>query len=440
VNIKNSESTIERPGSREGRTVFLIIFVAHLLLAALMNSGFAGSLFSGEAVSRTGVAMDLLAGDVKGRQGLVGSLYWAPLPTLLVLPFLMLTSSGFACCIVSALVAAGAGTFLNSWWRRHGISPLVRFGGVLLYEIQPQVLMSVITGASAVVFSTLLFMSFACLLDWLRTSKLSSLAYLSALLALAILTRYQSVVYALAVLLILLVTLVGERREKGYGEATLFTFLVPLFYATGVWFAANWLIMGDPIFFLRGVLPTCYMRTDLYTTLTEGCEWRMALIPMLLVAVARPGMRGLASALMGMAIVLICLIGIIFGVESVLRTERTSDRREVAKVVAYCLENHAADRVVVAGYRGYELTRGLKPEEKKVFVHRMSLYLDKVLEQTRGKSLYILVPKPVGKNRWEDVNLKFPGMYEGAPEVTLAEHGEPDWENWRLFRIVRPDD
>ncbi|MEW6359429.1 MAG: hypothetical protein AB1696_24040 [Planctomycetota bacterium] len=423
---------------KEGRTVFLVILIAHLALAAVMNGG-AGGLFSGEAVSRTGVALDLLAGDMKGRQGLVGSLYWAPLPTLLVLPFIMLTSSGFACCIVSAIVAAAAGTFLNAWWRRHGVSPLARFGGVLLYEIQPEVIMSVITGTSSIVFAALVFVSFACLLDWLRTSKLSSLAYLSVLLALAILTRYQSVVYGAAVFFILLISLVGERRDRGYREAVLFTFLVPLLYATGVWFAANWLIMGDPIFFLRGVLPTCYARTDPYTILTEGCEWRMVLIPMLLVAAARPQARGIGSTLTGTAIVLICLIGVIFGVESVLRMERTSDRREMAKVIEYCLQNHADDRVIIAGYRGYEITRGLDADKRKVFVHYISMYLDMALEQTRGKDLYILIPKPMGKNRWEDVNLKYPGMYEGAPEIILFDHGEPDWETWRLFRIVRTD-
>lgn len=425
----------ETSSRREGRAIFLIVLVAQILLATAANHGLGGSgALSGEAVSRAGVAADLLAGDVKGRQGLVGSLYWAPLPTLLVLPFVPLASSGFASCIVSAFVAAVAAVLLNAWWRRHGVGGVARLGGLILFEIQPPVLTSVIGGDSSLLFATLVFTSFACLLDWLQGSQLSNLAYLAVLIGLGILTRYQVALFGAAVLVIVLVAALSEQKEKGYREATLITFLTPPLYAAGVWFAANWLIMGDPTFFLRGVLPSCYVRTSLYGILTEGCEWPMALVPMLLIAAT--WRKREQSAFAGVMVLVIGLAGVAIGVQSFRQADRAAERRELQEITRYCIDNHDRDRVAVSGYQGYQLLQGLNADERKVFVHQMSMYLDKALEQTRGKDLYLLVPRPVGESRWEDVNLKFPHLYEGGPEIILFDH---NWENWRLFRVVRTD-
>ena len=421
---------------RQGRTVFVVILAAQLLAALVINSAPGGDVLSGEAISRTGVALDLLNGRMKGRQGLVGSLYWAPLPTLLVLPIVPLSQSGFASCIVCAFFAAAAGAFLNAWWRRYGVGPVVRFLGVLLFEAQPQVLLSVMSGTSAILFATLIVACFACLLRWLSEGRLNSLAYLSVFVGLAVLTRYQAVVFGLAVLMIVLVALVSERKGKGYREATLIAFLVPGLYAAAVWFAANWLIMGDPIFFLRGILPSCYVKVGLFSMLTEGCEWPLALFALLLAAVSWRRSDRPAGAGVGFLVLLICAAAMVIGVYTLDRKERISERKEIGDIVRYCVDNHSEDRVVSSGYRGYEFTRGLPPHQRKIFVHRISMYLGKVLKDTRGKSLYILVPKPVGGDRWEDINLIFPGMYEGAPEIILSHHG---WRNWRLFRVVRTD-
>ena len=82
-----------------------------------------GANFCREAVVRAGVGHDLLTGVTRGRQGLVGSLYWAPLPTLLALPLLPPTAPFGEAWAFTAMALLGAAffcAFLNVWLRHCG--------------------------------------------------------------------------------------------------------------------------------------------------------------------------------------------------------------------------------------------------------------------------------------------------------------------------------
>ena len=62
--------------------------------------------------------------------------------------------------------------------------------------------------------------------------------------------------------------------------------------------------------------------------------------------------------------------------------------------------------------------------------------LDQALEETRGKALYLLVPEPEGIDRWEDVNLKHPGIFRNGARGVVFEKA---WKYWTLWRVVRLD-
>ena len=90
--------------SRTERYVFFAVTLAALLAAAWYIHR--PPTVSEEAVSRAGVASDLLAGRVEGRQGLIGSLKWPPLPTMLALPLVKvpyLGTTGLALVLVNAV-------------------------------------------------------------------------------------------------------------------------------------------------------------------------------------------------------------------------------------------------------------------------------------------------------------------------------------------------
>ena len=66
-----------------------VIFVALYFAAGVARL----DLASEEALTREAICMRLLANTADGRQGLVSSVWWAPLPTLLRLPAVFLWPS-----------------------------------------------------------------------------------------------------------------------------------------------------------------------------------------------------------------------------------------------------------------------------------------------------------------------------------------------------------
>jgi len=424
----------EAERKRETRIIFAVLLAAQLFCALAANALSHRDMLCSEAVIRSGVGMDLLAGDVKGRQGLVGSLYWTPMPTLFMLPFLSVLKAG-ALCVVAAAAAALSGAFLNSWLGRCGVPRSSRFAVIVLYEINPALLGSVITGSSAVLFSLLMFAALAYLLDWLDNDSLHSLAGLAIAAGLAILTRYQSVVLVVVFLVLITSVLVVRRRAKGYVEGLLTACIVPPAYALAVWFAANWLIMGDALFFLRGLLPSRHAGAGVHELLREGCPWAAALLPMLIVAVAWMARKNNGRpSRAGIILLAVCVAGL--GVGLLFGTGESSESKELDDIARYLAARHPDDRVVVAGYMGYELVRRLPHERKKIIFHTLSIYMDTVLKRTRGKRLYILIPRPTGAGRWEDINLKFPGIYTRGTDFTIF---KKQWPNWCMLRVVRTD-
>ena len=420
-----------------GRTevvLFVLLLVAGLLLVRLVAGD--SPLVSREAVVRAGVGRDLLDGETRGRQGLVGSLYWSPLPTLLALPLLSISPSGewghmFVAVASGALLCA----FLCAWLRRAGLGVATRATASAAVFLSPALQRPMMTGSSAPLFALVTTCALCFLIHWWETDQLRSLAYLGIVLALAMATRYQAAVLLTGATVFVLTRLALRRHGWARTEATLIVFLLPGLYVAGLWLAANWLIMGDPGFFLRGLPGRGETWAAWAVLLFEGCEWEPVLI---LWAVALVGWavgallsrrRTLWTAVPVLAACLLLWTG----------HYRTFDLREsdtdaeLPRVLADLRMTHRGDWIVVSGYRGYESrSAGVRLH------HTMSFYLDQVLERTREKRAYLLVPAPEGRDRWEDINLRFERKaFENGTAFTVF---EKTWRHWRLWRIIRMDE
>ena len=418
-----------------------------------------------EALARVGVGHDLLDGAPRGRQGLVGSLRWAPLPTLLELPLLRLPGledGAFAASVVSVLGAACLCVFLTRWWAQYGMREVIRTPIAFALFLSPPMLRPILEGSSSTLFAFLVVAALAHLIHWWeaekpgmgdlaapvstdKTAKLRSLAYTAVAAGAAIFVRYQAVVLLAAVTLLFTVHLIVNRKRESYVEATLITLLLPGLYLVGLWFAANWLIMGDALFFLRG-LGTYAGKWAALGALSEGCEWSACLVPALI------GMLGWAvcrmagrrrSALTGLPCLIVCGALWLPGLTAI--EPRPPDPSTVElrdTVLPYLLKQHGEDRILVGGYRGYQV-RELTPHHPGLIAHELSVYLNTTLARTRGRKLYLLAPNPRMRDpheenidRWEDINLKFPGVYERGFRGLLFER---NWGHWSLWRVVRLD-
>ena len=91
--------------------------------------------------------------------------------------------------------------------------------------------------------------------------------------------------------------------------------------------------------------------------------------------------------------------------------------------------------LVVAGYRGYDVNRAGAPATPFVY-HTLSLYPEIMLQRTRGKRAYLLIPLPEGADRWEEINLKYPDIFYQPPAFAVYQR---TWRHWRLWRVIRMD-
>jgi len=268
------------------------------------------------------------------------------------------------------------------------------------------------------------------------------LAYLGILTGLVVLTRYQAAALGIAIMGVLVVYLWLDHRREAYCEGTLLTYGIPLVYVALLWLISNWLIMGDALFFLRGVLRPSMADGPFREVLIDGCEWSLCLAPVAAVVAGwlfsqlpsrgRPSRRvaGTAAAFLAAA----ALIAIHLPWEFPEEPPSVAMTAELPDIIQYVEHTYPHSRIVASGSLGYDVMRHVRNRDG--FIHTMSYYMRDILERTKGQRLYLLVPSPRGLGRWEDINLTYPGIYEHGAPFTLLERS---WSRWRLYRVVRTD-
>jgi len=391
--------------SRNERVVFFAAALAALLAVVLFYHVRVVAV-SPEAVVRSGVGAELLAGAAKGRQGLIGSLKWPPLPTLLVLPFAKIPrfgTSGLAFPVVNAVLSAFTLTLLNGWLSGFRVPRGVRLPLLCLYQISPPVMAAMLTGGSATLMLLILMAGAYFLVHWLETLDVRSLAYLGVLGGLAVVTRYQTILLVALVGLII-VARVRRRRERAFRGGTVLVFLIPSVYTLALWFVGNWLIMGDPVFFLRGLAS----RSVLLAEIVElDFEWQLYVMPCLFLLGVHTlrkakAARGVGRRTGALVVAVVVLLGVVAWqyVAELYLTERKESYfgrhyrqiSQVDEIVAYLARYRPEAKVFVSGYTGYQFVA--RSSSKESFVHLMSLDAREIQRRTRGQQLFFLVPRP----------------------------------------------
>lgn len=210
---------------------------------------------SREAVVCEGVCRELLSKTTEGRQALVSSVWWAPMPFLLRLPFAALTSTQvlpLASLLVSALFGAVSLLFLErvlDAWK----VPAVRWTMVLAVAIHPAYVSRCCDGSSG---TTVVFLALVCaygLVRWVARRQLRYLVYLSLAAALMVVTSFEMWPWLLVMYALMLIDLAAMATSRQHKEAITIMAFLPVAYAIGLWSLMNWLIMGDGLYFLRSL-------------------------------------------------------------------------------------------------------------------------------------------------------------------------------------------
>lgn len=424
--------------------VFFAVVIVGVTLAGVLSR----TVHSTEAIHRAMVARDLVAGLSRGRQGLIGSLSMAPLPTAVLSVFSALPytePSAWAGAVIAGLSTLFLCLYGDHLWRREGISPWMRYPALACIVFLPPVAMSIEAGQTTMLFVALAVSGWGFLTCWLRQFDLRDLAYASLLLGLCVGVRYQAAFLVVLALFLVILATALERHSMALLEGTGITFIMPAFYVVLLWIGGNWLILGNPVFFLRGLVHSLSIGTaGAQAILTTNCEWTvLGAVGLLVLSVPAAGMLssrssggrirhagGFVGLLGALAIVLVS--GASAGIQ--LRDTR------IARAVAELEKRYPNGSFVVTGYEGYEFQRAAGEDPERAWIHLMHIEdtkLEKILRDFQGREIYLLVNTEHTVERWQQLGLEWRGEHSRIPENFLhVDRIGP----WVVFEVIRAEE
>jgi hypothetical protein len=241
-----------------------LIFV--LVLAFELEAGYyfnhVNGMVMGDAVARVANAFYVI--NIHPPHLASIGFIWNPLPSFLEIPFIALTplikpmaTSAFAGVIVTSLFAAGTAVLIYKNCRHFNVPAWANYLLVALYTFNPFIFIYGFNGMSEAIFIFFIVWTITELVQWIEDEKLTHLVWIGIALALAFLTRYEAIPFAAAIFLTVCFFMIKKRRQSGevksiwsYFEGTVIVIFVPLVTCIALWVLANWIIMGDPLYFL----------------------------------------------------------------------------------------------------------------------------------------------------------------------------------------------
>ena len=469
----------------------MIAFIALATVFFLAGLSRIGSLEE-DGLVREMICTELVTGSAAGRQALFASVWLPPLPTLLRLPVVSLLGplgasgvpsillSAFFGVAVLALLDRALSGFRCSWFR---------FVAVAALALNPVFFRLCTDGSSSRTSAFFALLAAFELAMWIEERKLRRLALFALASALASTTAPAMTVWLVLMGVIFIVHEACRRGRRKYElRATLVTGLLPLAYILGLWMLANWLIMGDFIFFLRS-LPNAWRLTHpavsgpdellLCLTVPTGIgivlllsgektgsrAWKGMALAVLSAVVASTffishGSTGATAsaltatfALAAMAmgrfktgcvrwdrrVVTTCIVALTvagsFGLLPAAGTERKAvgpGPETISEIAGYVGSQSRYVRVFVCGYESFGLLGHLQDPR---FVRSIDFDVGDGAASGRGMATYVLVKKPEGQSAVDTIHWKYPDLYEwGCQGAVFA----GDWGDWRLFELVVP--
>jgi hypothetical protein len=238
------------------RPSVLLFAVAYAVYAGLgLYTTLRLHLVLGDAQSRLANAY-LALWNVPAKLTAIG-FFWPPLQTLVLIPFAAvkpLATSNAALPLSSALFAAGTVVVVDRTLALSRIHPVLRLALVAAFALNPLILFYGGNGMAESLYLFLLTAAVAVFVRWLLAPRWYHLLNVGFLLALAVLGRFE-IAFWLPVLAagIALVSLLRGARYPSV-EGSLLVVLVPAAYGFLLWMGYNWIIVGDPVAFLRAGL------------------------------------------------------------------------------------------------------------------------------------------------------------------------------------------
>jgi len=474
------------------KRLLLTASLATMVLAALVATDSIGA--APDTLTREALCWRMILQTTEGRQGLVSSLWFAPLPTLLRWPLVVLLPlpwTGLPSRLVSLVSALAALTVLwrvsTRWLPRAAASLLV-----LGTAAHPAVWTGALDGGDAATLSFLALLFAASAVRWVLEDRLTHLVLMALSAALLCLTRAEMILWTAAGLAFLTAHEWAAPRLPGQRAAILILGLLPWFYGVGLWVLGNWLIMGDALYFLRSLAllrPAGEALSTLSSDPFRHPLWGVPILFSLLLGLAALIRREGASflpALMTPALLLVAALADAFGVLwdqapfglpalllgmfalarsaallplrfrtpaallapfatllllilpappipngwSGLAPETTDERQAVLREIGAILPKGPYVRVFVCGYDAFALLDGVTDER---FRHALDFDFAQAQQDYEGHHLFLLVPRPEGRAAMESIHWKFPGLFHAGFANTLY---AGDWGRWRLFELI----
>lgn len=466
-------------------------------LLALVYLGIAlhdGLSLSAEGAVREGICRQMMSNQTAGRQGLVSSCWWGPLPTLSLLPAMFLLGgepTGLAAIATSALCGAAMLLLLERGLRRRGAESW-RVALVAAVGLDPMFVRECLTGTSTPLAGVLLVAATDGLAAWFESRQLRRLVWGGLALAGLLASGFDLWPWAVMAVVVLVTAEMRRPHEPGERRAVLIIGLLPSVYVLGLWVLLCWLIMGDPLYLMRSLavrgsgpgrefaMPVrlalgygVIMAIAAAAALAALCRRQRGEVPLALLALALPAAAGMlawrgwlwapAPLLVSMpALVALSVSRVLAGRRGatvagwaltlaaltvcaglVWRSLPGRERPAVAAPVdiatawIQALDRHVHERsrfakVFVCGYEGFAVPGG--GQVSSTFVNALDFNFDKAKRDYYGHALFVLVRRPDQRSAMDSVHWKFPRIFiRGGPDTLY----DSDWGEWRLFEMIQ---
>ncbi len=180
---------------------------------------------------------------------------WLPLPTLLQLPLILippLRTYGLAGNVLTALVGAGAATILYALMRHYGFPRWQRILWLGVWVLNPMVWLYSANAMSEIIAIFCLLLGWYHWDRWVSTEDTFNLVGMSLAMAMWFLTRYESLLFAGALLVLIALHLWRKGAPWGQVWSSALLYGVPVAGTVALWLVVNWAIMGHPLYFAMG--------------------------------------------------------------------------------------------------------------------------------------------------------------------------------------------
>jgi len=242
------------PIGRESLVVFLAAFVAYALLGYRLVVVQHLVLFDG--LARLSHAY-FVWWNSPPKLAAIGFV-WPPIATIVFLPLTLLrpvATSLLALPLTSAVFAGVMLVYLDRTLATLGLGRPYRLTLVGLFAINPMIVFYATNGMGEMVYLAFLTGGLYYFLRWYLERRPTLLILTGSFFAIGILTRYEVFTWAFVLAAVVVIALIRQHVSRDELEGSVLSYLVPICYGLFLWMFFNWLILGDPLSFLRNQLP-----------------------------------------------------------------------------------------------------------------------------------------------------------------------------------------